>query len=63
VSVQASYTGSPPLGAAPAPGASVEAFGVGILYTFSAKIIGPPNKSPAAPEPGAPPPPTPPPHS
>jgi predicted porin len=46
----ASYTGSPPLGAAPTPGASVEAFGVGILYTFSAKIVGPPTKP--APPPG-----------
>src|SRR5262249_41878719 len=47
----ASYTTSPSLGAAPpAPGATVEAFGVGILYTFSAKIIGPPTKP--APPPG-----------
>jgi predicted porin len=46
----ASYTGSPPLGAAPAPGASVEAFGLGILYTFSAKIVGPPTRP--APPPG-----------
>jgi predicted porin len=47
----ASYTTSPSLGTAPpAPGATVEAFGVGILYTFSAKIIGPPTKP--APPPG-----------
>jgi predicted porin len=46
----ASYTSSPPLGAPPAPGATIEAFGVGILYTFSAKIIGPPTKP--APPPG-----------
>ena len=46
----ASYTTSPSLGAPPAPGASIEAFGVGILYTFSAKIIGPPTKP--APPPG-----------
>jgi hypothetical protein len=46
----ASYTTSPALGAPTAPGASIEAFGVGILYTFSAKIIGPPTKP--APPPG-----------
>lgn len=46
----ASYTTSPSLGAPPAPGASIEAFGVGIVYTFSAKIIGPPTRP--APPPG-----------
>jgi len=46
----ASYTSSPPLGAAPAPGAAVSAIGLGILYTFSAKIIGPPTRP--APPPG-----------
>jgi predicted porin len=46
----ASYTQTPVLGAAPAPGASVESFGVGILYTFSAKIVGPPTRP--APPPG-----------
>lgn len=47
----ASYSTSPALGAAPAPGANVEAIGLGILYTFSAKIIGPPTKPKPAPEP------------
>jgi hypothetical protein len=52
----ASYTTSPSLGAPTAPGVMVEAFGIGMLYTFSAKVIGPPTK-PAAPP--APPPTTP----
>lgn len=51
----ASYTTSPALGAT-APGVMVEAFGIGMLYTFSAKIVGPPPKPAAAP----PPPPEPP---
>ena len=51
------HTSSPALGATPAPGTIIEAFGVGVLYTFSAKIIGPPAK--AAPKPAEPPPPTP----
>jgi len=56
----ASYTGSPPLGAPPAPGSTIEAFGVGILYTFSAKVIGPSTKGPApAPPPAATPTPAP----
>jgi predicted porin len=66
----ASYTTSPTQGAPIAPGVVVDAFGIGMLYTFSAKIIGPPTKGPApAPpantptpasttEPGAVPPPT-----
>jgi predicted porin len=51
------HTSSPALGATPAPGTIIEAFGVGVLYTFSAKIIGPPPK--AAAKPAEPPPPTP----
>lgn len=52
----ASYTSSPAVGNI-APGVMIEAFGVGMLYTFSAKIVGPPTK--AAPAPAQPPPPTP----
>lgn len=52
----ASYTTSPATGT-PAPGASVEAFGLGILYTFSAKISKP-AKAPPAPPPAVPPVPT-----
>jgi predicted porin len=50
----ASYTSSPSIGAPPAPGTMIEAIGIGMYYTFSAKIIGPPTKPAAAP----PPPPT-----
>jgi predicted porin len=46
----ASYTSSPTIGAT-APGVMVEAFGIGFIYTFSAKIIGPPPKAAAAPPP------------
>jgi hypothetical protein len=45
----ASYTTSPATGT-PAPGTSIEAFGLGILYTFSAKVVGPPTRP--APPPG-----------
>jgi predicted porin len=40
----ASYSTSPALGAPPptAPGVMVEAFGIGMLYSFSAKVAGPP---------------------
>jgi predicted porin len=53
----ASYTGSPAVGNI-APGVMIESFGVGMLYTFSAKIVGPPTKG-AAPPPPPPPAPTP----
>lgn len=53
----ASYTSSPSTGTPIAPGVMIEAFGVGMIYTFSAKIVGPPTK--AAPPPPPPPPPTP----
>ncbi|HEY0479314.1 MAG TPA: porin [Kofleriaceae bacterium] len=56
----ASYTTSPPLGApqVTAPGIAIESVGIGLWYTFSAKVIGPPGK-PVSPPP--PPPPIPPP--
>jgi len=47
----ASYTSSPSLGAPTAPGVMVEAFGIGMIYTFSAKVVGPPAKPAAAPPP------------
>ncbi|HMG20067.1 MAG TPA: porin, partial [Kofleriaceae bacterium] len=47
----ASYTSSPSLGAPTAPGVMVEAFGIGMIYTFSAKVVGPPTKPAAAPPP------------
>jgi len=50
----ASYSTSPALGGATAPGVTVEAFGVGMLYTFSATLAG------KAPKAAAPPPPAPP---
>jgi hypothetical protein len=66
----ANYTTSPSQGTPVSPGTMVEAFGIGMIYTFSAKIVGPPTKG-AAPapapntltpapttEPGAIPPPT-----
>jgi predicted porin len=61
----ASYSTFPPLGGPAAPGADVEAFGIGMLYTFSAAITrnthrAPPAPiapiAPPAPEPAAPPP-------
>lgn len=55
----ASYTSSPSVGAAPAPGTMVEAVGVGMIYTFSAKIVGPPTKAQPAPPPPPPSVPTP----
>ncbi|TMQ10978.1 MAG: porin [Deltaproteobacteria bacterium] len=54
----ANYTGSPPVGPI-APGVMIESFGLGMLYTFSAKIVGPPTKAAAAPPPPPPPVPTP----
>ncbi len=50
----ATYSTSPALGGATAPGVAVQAFGVGMLYTFSATLAG---KAPAAPPPPPPPPP------
>lgn len=52
----ASYSTSPGLGGPAAPGADVEAFGIGMLYTFSAKV-GVGSKPPAPPAPPPPPPP------
>ena len=54
--VSASYSTSPALGAPPAtsPGVTVESFGIGIYYTFSAKVIGAPSKPAASPPPPPP---------
>jgi predicted porin len=66
----ASYSTFPPLGGPAAPGAAVQAVGIGMLYTFSAPLLGtPPAPAPPPPtptpapttEPGPVPPPDPPP--
>lgn len=49
----AQYSTFPPLGGPAAPGVTVEAFGVGMLYTFSATLAG---KTPSATRPPPPPP-------
>ncbi|HTE51781.1 MAG TPA: porin [Kofleriaceae bacterium] len=49
----ASYSTFPPLGGPAAPGAAVEAFGIGMLYTFSTTLVGSPSPggTPASPPP------------
>jgi predicted porin len=39
----ASYSTFPPLGGPAAPGAAVQAFGIGMLYSFSTPLAGPPS--------------------
>jgi len=58
-SASSSYTTSPGLGApqVTAPGIAIESFGIGLWYTFSAKVIGPPGKPATTPPPPAPVPP------
>jgi predicted porin len=42
----ASYSTFPPLGGPAAPGAAVQAFGIGMLYTFQSTLAGPPEPAP-----------------
>jgi len=50
----ATYSTFPTLAPPTAPGATVEGFGIGMVYTFAAKISAPPKTAPA-PEPASPP--------